>query len=106
MARGARASPSLLGLESDARSGGPQSWRGADDGTELLGSIDQLYHAVVAGAQIGGQFLDAGAGRVGMTSDRQQKLVLGRGEPHLISGDATYTEKALLVQDGVCKPLP
>jgi len=44
------------------------------------GPVDQLDGAVVAHQQVAGDLPDGGAARVGVPTDGQQQLVLGRGD--------------------------
>jgi hypothetical protein len=43
-----------------------------------------LYGAVVPGAEIVGELSDTRSAVVGMASNREEQLVLGRSEPHLL----------------------
>jgi hypothetical protein len=50
------------------------------DEAERFHPVGQLDRAVVADEQVGRQFADGRAGRVGMDAQHQQQLVLGRGQ--------------------------
>lgn len=50
------------------------------DKAERFHPVGQLDRAVVADEQVGRQFADGRAGRVGMDAQHQQQLVLGRGQ--------------------------